>query len=83
MVSDEELEKGLRWVIRGLKETDVDPQNTQAVVIWMIENQMPDKEVWLAETEEKDELDRQAHITKLKEELATLEGETKGGIINV
>jgi len=73
MVSNEELQKALRWVIRGLKEDKVDPQNVQAVVTWMIENPMPDKEVWLAETEAKDELDKQAHIKALKEELAILE----------
>ncbi len=74
MVSDEELQKALRWVIRGLQTAEVDPQNTQAVVTWMIENPMPDKEVWLEETEAQDELDKQAHITKLKAELAGLEG---------
>jgi hypothetical protein len=44
----------------------------------MIENPMPDKAVWLAETEEQDELERQANIAILKEELAKLEGENKG-----
>ncbi len=79
MVSDEELAKALRWVIRGLQKAEVDPQNIQAVVTWMIENPMPAKEVWLTETEEKDELERLAHIKTLKEELAKLEG----GIVSV
>ena len=79
MVSDEELQKALRWVIRGLQKDKVDPQNVQAVVVWTIENPMPDKEVWLAETDEKDELERLAHIKALKEELNKLEG----GIVNV
>jgi hypothetical protein len=83
MVSDAELEKALRWVIRGLTAAEIDPNNIQAVVTWMIENPMPEKEVWLAETEEKDEQDKQAHIASLKEELAKLEGENKGGIIHV
>jgi len=83
MVSDEELQKALRWVIRGLKEANIDPNNVQAVVTWMIENPMPDKEVWLEETEAKDELEKQAHIVALKEELAKLEGEDKGGIVSV
>jgi hypothetical protein len=78
MVSNEELEKALRWVVRGIQEAQIDPQNVQAVVTWMIENPMPDKAVWLAETEEQDELERQANIAILKEELAKLEGENKG-----
>jgi hypothetical protein len=76
MVSDEELEKAMRFVIRGLKKDDIDPNNIQAIVTWMIENPMPDKEVWLAETEAKDEEDRLAHIEALKEEITKLEGGT-------
>jgi hypothetical protein len=73
MVSDEELTKALRWVIRGLTEAQVDHNNVQAVVTWMVENPMPEKEVWLAETEEKDEQDRLAHIEALKAEITKLE----------
>jgi hypothetical protein len=83
MLSNEELEKALRWVIRGLKEAEVDPNNIQAVVTWTLENQLPEKEVWLAETEEKDEQDRLAHIEALKVEITKLEKENKGGIIRV
>jgi hypothetical protein len=83
MVSDEELEKALRWVVRGLQAAEVDPNNIQAVVTWMIENPMPEKEVWLAETEENDEAERRAHIEALREELTKLEGESKGDIIHV
>lgn len=82
MVSNEELEKAIRWVIRGLKKDEIDHNNIQAVVVWMIENPMPKKEVWLAETETKDELDKQDHITALKAELAKLE-KPEGGIIHV
>jgi len=82
MLSNEELEKALRWVIRGLKEAEIDPNNVQAVVTWTLENQLPAKDVWLAETEEKDEQERLAHIAVLKAELAKLE-EVKGGIIHV
>ncbi len=77
MTSNEELEKAMRWVIRGLKGADVDPNNIQAVVTWMIENQMPDKEVWLKETEDQDETDRLAHIEALETQLTEL----KGGIV--
>jgi hypothetical protein len=73
MVSNVELEKALRWVIRGLKEAEVDPNNIQAVVTWMVENPLPEKEVWLAETEAKDEQDRLAHIEALKAEITKLE----------
>jgi hypothetical protein len=73
MLSNEELEKALRWVIRGLKEAEVDPNNIQAVVTWTLENQLPPKPVWLLETEEKDEQDRLAHIEALKAELTKLE----------
>ena len=83
MLSNEELEKALRWVIRGLKEAEIDPNNVQAVVTWTLENQLPAKDVWLAEVDEADELDKQAHITALKAELAKLEDEDKGGIISV
>ncbi len=79
MVTNEELGKAMRWVIRGLTEDKVDTNNVQAVVTWMIENPMPAKEVWLAETEKKDEQDRLAHIEALKAEITKLEG----GIVNV
>ncbi|KKN92413.1 hypothetical protein LCGC14_0209040 [marine sediment metagenome] len=79
MVTNEELGKAMRWVIRGLTEDKVDTNNVQAVVTWMIENPMPVKEVWLAETEEKDEQDRLAHIEALKAEIVKLEG----GLVNV
>jgi hypothetical protein len=79
MVTNEELGKAMRWVIRGLTEAKVDTNNVQAVVTWMVENPMPAKEVWLAETEEKDEQDRLAHIEALKAEIVKLEG----GIVNV
>jgi hypothetical protein len=75
MVSNEELEKGMRWVVRGLKEANIDPNNIQAVVGWMIENPMPAKSEWLAETDEKDEEDRLAHIEALKAEIQRLEDE--------
>jgi hypothetical protein len=77
MVSDDELEKAMRWVIRGLKGAEVDPNNIQGVVTWMIENPMPDKEVWLEETEAKDEAEKLAHIEALEAELNKL----KGGIV--
>jgi len=77
MTSDKELEKAIRWVIRGLKGAEVDPNNIQAVVTWMIENQMPDKDIWLEETEAKDEAERLAHIEALEAELNKL----KGGIV--
>jgi len=83
MLSNEELEKGLRWVIRGLKDAEVDPNNIQAVATWMLENQLPAKDVWLPETEEKDEQDRLEHIKALKAELAKLEPEEEGSIIHV
>ena len=79
MVSDEELQKAIRWVVRGLKEAAIDPQNVQAVVTWMIENQLPAKDVWLAEVEKEDEEERLATIEALKEEITKLEG----GVINV
>jgi hypothetical protein len=79
MVSDEELEKAMRWVVRGLKEAQIDPNNIHGVATWMIENQLPAKEVWLAETEEKDEEERLATIEALKAEITKLEG----GIVNV
>lgn len=79
MVSDEELGKALRWVVRGLKGAEVDPNNIQAVVTWMIENPMPPKEQWLEETESQDEEERLERIEALKEELKKLEG----GIVNV
>jgi hypothetical protein len=78
MVSDEELGKALRWVVRGLKVAEIDPNNVQAVVTWMIENPMPAKEVWLEETDAKDEEERLAHIKALKEELKKLEGGIEG-----
>jgi hypothetical protein len=73
MVSNEELKKALRWVIRGLTEAEVDPNNVQAVVTWMVENPMPEKEVWLDETEKQDEVDRLAHIEALRAEITKLE----------
>ncbi len=79
MHSDAELEKAMRWVIRGLKEAQIDPNNIQGVVTWMLENQLPAKDVWLAETEAKDEEERLATIEALKAEITKLEG----GIINV
>lgn len=79
MTTDAELEKAMRWVIRGLKKAEVDPNNVQGVVTWMIENPMPDKEVWLEETEAQDETDRLAHIEALEAQLTEL----KGGITNV
>ena len=86
MVTNEELGKAMRWVIRGLTEDKVDTNNVQAVVTWMIENPMPAKEVWLAETEEKDEQDRLAHIEALKAEIEALKAEIvklEGGLVNV
>ena len=84
MLSNEELEKALRWTIRGLKEAEIDPNNIQGVATWMLENQLPAKEVWLTETEEKDEQERLAHIVTLKAELAKLEDlGSKGVIVNV
>ena len=79
MISNEELDKAMLWVVRGLKEAAIDPQNVQAVVTWMIENQLPAKDVWLAETEAKDEEERLATIEALKAEITKLEG----GIVNV
>ena len=79
MFSDEELQKALRWVGRGLKEAEIDLQNVQAVVVWTIENQLPAKDVWLAEVEKEDEEERLATIEALKEEITKLEG----GVINV
>jgi hypothetical protein len=79
MYSDEELQKAIRWVVRGLKEADIDPQNVQAVVVWMIENPLPAKDVLLAEVDKEDEEQRLATIEALKEEIVKLEG----GIINV
>ena len=76
MISDEELQKALRWVIRGLKVDEIDPNNIQAVVTWMIENPMPEKEEWLAETEALDEQEKLAHIEELKAEITRLEGES-------
>ena len=81
MVSDEELEKALRWVVRGLKEDNVDPNNIQAVVTWMIENPMPDKAVWLEETEKKDEEERLTQIDLLKDEIKRLEDMAPKGVI--
>jgi hypothetical protein len=81
MLSDEELEKALRWVIRGLKEANVDPNNIQAVVVWMLENQLPEKEVLLAEVEAEDESERLANIEALKEEIKRLEGNAPQGVI--
>ena len=85
MVSNEELEKAMRWVIRGLQTSKIDPNNIQAVVTWMIENPMPEKELWIAETEAKDEEEKLAHIEDLKEQLAQLETEVadKGVIVSV
>jgi hypothetical protein len=79
MYSDEELQKAIRWVVRGLKEADIDPQNVQAVVVWMVENQLPAKDVLLAEVDKEDEEQRLATIEALKEEITKLEG----GVINV
>lgn len=79
MLSDEELEKGVRWVIRGLKEAGIDPNNVQGIVTWMLENQLPAKDVWLAETEEKDEQQRLDTIEAHRAEITKLEG----GITNV
>lgn len=79
MTTNAELEKAMRWVIRGLKDAEVDPNNIQGVVTWMIENPMPDKEVWLAATEAQDEVERLAHIEALEAKLTEL----KGGITNV
>ena len=79
MFSDEELDKAIRWVVRGLKEAAIDPQNVQAVVVWTIENQLPAKDVLLAEVDKKDEEERLATIEALKAEITKLEG----GIVNV
>jgi IS5 family transposase len=79
MLSDEELAKAMIWTIRGLKEAQIDPNSIQDVATWMLENQLPAKEVWLAETEEKDEQERLAQIEAHKAEITRLEG----GITNV
>jgi hypothetical protein len=79
MLSNEELEKAMRWTIRGLKEAKIDPNSIQDVATWMLENQLPAKEVWLAETEAKDEAERLAQIEAHKTEITRLEG----GTINV
>ncbi len=79
MFSDEELEKAMRWTIRGLKEAKIEPNDIHSVATWMIENQLPAKDVWLAETEKKDEEERLATIEALQAEITRLEG----GIINV
>jgi hypothetical protein len=79
MLSDEELEKAMRWTIRGLKEAQVDPNSIQAVATWMLENQLPAKEVWLAETDALDEEERLAQIEAHEAAITQL----KGGTINV
>ncbi len=79
MFTDEELGQAMRWVVRGLKEANVDVNNIQAVVVWMIENQLPAKDVLMAEVEKEDEEERLATIEALKAEITKLEG----GIVNV
>jgi hypothetical protein len=81
MFSDKELDKALRWVVRGLNEANVDVNNIQAVVVWMLENQLPEKEAMLAEVEAEDEAERLATIEALKEEIKRLEGDAPQGVI--
>lgn len=81
MFSDEELDKALRWVVRGLKKDNVDVNNIQAVVVWMLENQLPEKDVLLGEVEAEDESERLATIEALKEEITRLEGRAPKGVI--
>ena len=73
MLSNDELEKAMRWVIRGLQASHVERDaNVHQVVIWMLENQLPAKEVWLAEVATQDEVERLALLASLEAKVVEL-----------
>lgn len=74
-MTDEQLDKAVRWVARGITEAEVNPQDVGAVVRWVLRNPLPDLSVMEEEVEEQDRADKLEYIQRLEDEAKRLREE--------
>lgn len=67
-------EATLSYTIRRMVDDGIDVTDTGAVIIWMVNNPLPDQATREAVLATKEEEDKQRQIAALKDQLATLEG---------
>lgn len=76
-LTDEQLEKAMRFVARQMIAATVNIHDVGEVVKWMILNPLPTKEEYEALVLQQDEAEKQLRITALQDELDRL---TKEGV---
>lgn len=73
-LTDEQLEKAMRFVARQMIAAEVNLNDVSSVVKWMILNPLPTKEEYEVIVAQQDETEKQLRIAVLQEELDRLEG---------
>jgi len=76
-MTDEQMEKAMRYVARAMIADHVNPNDVGSVVKWMILNPLPARATYEAEVDQQDEAEKQTRITALRDELNRLEGRTR------
>jgi len=76
-LTEEQLEKAMRYVARGMVADGVNFSDVGAVVKWMIEHPLPTRATYEAQVAADDEAEKQARIAALQSELNKLEGRTR------
>jgi hypothetical protein len=71
-LTEEQVDKALKWVIRKAKEDGVRFQDIVSVIKWMIENPLPSKAEYLAQTATWEAEDKEVRRAHLQEELDKL-----------
>jgi hypothetical protein len=74
-LTDEQMEKAMRYVARKMQEDGINTQSIVEIVQWMINNPLPSKAEYQAQTAAWEVEDKAANIAHLEAELAKLQGE--------
>ena len=74
-LTEEQIQVTLRYLVQRMRDDEVQINNPEQVLRWMILNPIPDHETVAKEATVQEEKEKQRRIVLLTDELAKLEGE--------